>query len=382
MNSPYTGLGARHFWRTGVAEEDPQSIAGLWKPKFEIDADARVATAGSCFAQHIGTRLINKNYNVIMREKPPRGLGATQAQEFGYSIYSARYGNIYTARQLLQLAQEAFEQFTPIDAVWEKDGRHFDAMRPSVEPFGLATPDLVKEHRARHIRDVREVMTSAEVFIFTIGLTEAWVHSASGTVYPTAPGVIAGQFDSTIHSFKNFGFQEVLDDLLAFRGLLKQHNQNVKILLTVSPVPLTATASQDHVLVATTYSKSVLRAVAGELATRFADVEYFPAYEIIATQFSRGKFYAEDFRTVTPDGVDAVMRVFFNGALSPVGLNPLESRLGARGNERFIKDRARRQEAKRRLSEAQLKATRPDVDVVCEERLLEAFSHDPNLRNR
>ena len=37
----------------------------------------------------------------------------------------------------------------------------------------------------------------------------------------------------------------------------------LRILLTVSPVPLTATAGDDHVLLATTYSKSVLRAGRG-----------------------------------------------------------------------------------------------------------------------
>ena len=33
----------------------------------------------------------------------------------GYGIYSARFGNIYTARQLLQLIQRAYGEFVPVE---------------------------------------------------------------------------------------------------------------------------------------------------------------------------------------------------------------------------------------------------------------------------
>ncbi|WP_428660504.1 GSCFA domain-containing protein [Reyranella sp.] len=53
----------------------------------------------------------------------------------------------------------------------------------------------------------------------------------------------------------------------------KRRRPGVRFLLTVSPVPLKASASQNHVLAATTYSKSVLRAVAGQLADTYDDVD-------------------------------------------------------------------------------------------------------------
>lgn len=88
------------------------------------------------------------------------------------------------------------------------------------------------------------------------------------------------------------------------------------MILTVSPVPLVATAEGGHVLSATTYSKSVLRAAA-EQGVRGAEREnYFPAYEII-TRPQAPKGYVEDDRSaVSPSGIDAVMSTFF-GQLKP-----------------------------------------------------------------
>jgi hypothetical protein len=82
-------------------------------------------------------------------------------------------------------------------------------------------------------------------------------------------------------------------------------------LLTVSPVPLTATASGHHVLTATSYSKSVLRAIAGQMTAEFKFIDYFPSYEIITNPVFRGMFFGPNMRSVEQAGVDTVMRHFF-----------------------------------------------------------------------
>ncbi len=90
-------------------------------------------------------------------------------------------------------------------------------------------------------------------------------------------------------------------------------NASIRLLnfyLTVSPVPLTATASKEHVLVATTYSKSILRSAAGELSLSRDDVDYFPSYELISQPPTFGKFYESNLRSVKPEGVDYVMKHF------------------------------------------------------------------------
>ncbi len=350
--SPYNHLPPERFWRTGVVKADPLSISDLYHPKFELTQQDPIACAGSCFAQHISAQLRARNFNVIDKEPPPDGLTKESALRFGYGTFSARYANIYVVRQLLQLAKEALlkEPRSAREIVWMQDGRYFDALRPSVEPEGFATADEVLFHRAVHLQKVRELLLEMKVLVFTLGLTECWENTETGLVYPTCPGTIAGCFDSSAYRFRNLGFGEIYSDFIELKNLIQRRNPGVKFILTVSPVPLTATATSDHILVATTYSKSVLRAVAGALSNEFPEIDYFPSYEIITGPQAKGRFYERNLRVVTPEGVTAVMNTFF-------------------ASRATVSDTAANVDP----ANPSTKADSED-DVVCEEALLEAFA--------
>lgn len=314
MDSPYEALGQRAFWRSGVVGSSPFSVDKVFQKKWSISPDWKIATAGSCFAQHVARHLKTKGYNVLDLETPPKILPTELHTKFGYSMYSCRYGNIYTAKQLLQLAREVIGEYKPSDFVWEKEGKFYDAFRPAVEPLGLDSTEEVILHRKSHLQNVRVMFESMDLFVFTLGLTEAWVNKEDGTVYPIAPGTIAGSFDKSKYEFKNFDFMETLDAMRSFRQIvqdLRGGRSQFKMLLTVSPVPLTATASGDHVLVANSYSKSTLRSVAGTLSAENQEIDYFPSYEIITNQAARGLFYEENLRSVRPEGVNTAMDAFF-----------------------------------------------------------------------
>jgi len=310
-SSPYLQEDPRRFWRTAVSNADPLALANIYRRRFDILPSDRIATAGSCFAQHVAVHLRRSGFNIVNCEPAPDNLGQRDAKDLQYNTFSARYGNIYTSRHLRQLAHEAFGLFAPSDVVWERNLRYFDALRPGVEPSGLESPEEVLLHRRVHLQAVRRLLESTDIFIFTFGLTECWRHTASRTVFPTAPGVVAGHYNEEEYEFTNLSFTEVVEDFLGFRDLLKSLNSACRFVITVSPVPLTATASNDHVLVATSYSKSILRGAAGEICARCPDVDYFPSYEIITNVASRGIFFESNLRSVRPTGVDCAMNAFF-----------------------------------------------------------------------
>ena len=312
--SPYADLPPRQFWKTAVANVDLESVRDIYKKKWPID-DLRIAAAGSCFAQHISARLREAGYTVLDKEKAflPDGARAV-AREFGYRIYSTRYGNIYTVRRLLQLLKEAHGELAPSrdELVWERDGRYFDALRPSVEPEGLSTPEEVLAQRADHLWRVRNLFAATDLFIFTLGLTEAWINRSTGLVYALSPGAGGiARYDPDIHEFKNFSYLEIYEDFVQFRDLAKAIRPGMKFLLTVSPVPLAATAVDSHVLPVTIRSKSTLRAVAGQLYDDFEDIDYFPSYELLSTPFMGDSRFEANKRDVSAAGVDAVMALFF-----------------------------------------------------------------------
>lgn len=316
MNNPYRGKPARSFWRSAISERHVADFAELWDPMPLVKAD-KVATAGSCFAQHIGRNLRIRGANYMDCEPAPPVFGnETEARRFGFGVFSCRYGNVYTARQLLQLAQEAFGQRQPGEVVWRKQDRFFDALRPGIDPVGHATAQDVVSARQRHLAAVRAMFETLDVFVFTLGLTEGWESREDGTMFPTAPGTIAGSHEPDRYAMRNLRYGEVLADMETFWALLKAVNPAARMLLTVSPVPLVATATDQHVLPATIYSKSVLRAVAGDLAADHEGIHYFPSYELIIGHPSRGMFFDPDLREVNDFGVNLVMNQFFTGRLA------------------------------------------------------------------
>lgn len=311
-DNPYSALPASAYWRSAVAERAAIPDPSWCTPKWQITREDRIATAGSCFAQHIGRHLRASGYRVIDAEPAPMLLPAARHMDHSYGIYSARYGNIYTARQMRQLAEEAFGRSPVSREAWARDGRYVDALRPTIDPEGHATPEAVHAHRDHHLKRVREVLLDADILVFTLGLTETWEDLETGRALPVCPGTVAGTFDQRRHAFRNLTFREIWDDMVALRSLLHEQrgNRRVRMLLTVSPVPLTATAAGRHVMQATTYSKAVLRAVAGQLTDEFEDIDYFPSFEIVANPWTATTRYARNMRSVLDSSVEMVMRTF------------------------------------------------------------------------
>lgn len=313
---PYKSAPDRNFWRRSVSGPPPAEVDPVGEFGLKIHPEMKVATAGSCFAQHIARHLKKSGFNYYVAEAGHPILPAKVRQANGYGLFSARYGNIYTSLQLLQLIQRAYGHFHPQEDCWEQAPDAFlDPFRPSVQPGGFISELEMRLDREQHLACVREMFENLDVFVFTLGLTECWVSAADGASFPLCPGVEGGTFDPSRHHFRNETVDDVVGDLTAFLMMLARINPDAQMVLTVSPVPLAATARRDqHVLTATTYSKSVLRVAAEMIASRFPHVHYFPSYEIITGAFSRGAYFADDLRNVLEPGVRHVMRLFMQHA--------------------------------------------------------------------
>ncbi len=305
--SPYSDLPDSAFWRRSIARLDADQVDPVVNPRFAIGPDDQVATAGSCFAQHISRTLQAEGYKYLVTEPEPLTAGAAP-ENFG--VFPARFANIYTVRQLLQLFLRAYGRFEPRNDVWRTvDGVWLDAHRPQIQQRGYASEAAAIEDRVAHLAAVRRMFEDCQVFIFTLGLTEGWMSQEDGAVYPTPPGAV-GVAEASPLSFVNFTAEEMTEDLRQFIGLLREVNRGVRILLTVSPVPLIATYEPRHVLVSTTYSKSALRVTADAVSRSVEDVEYFPSYEIITGAYNHARFFEDDLREVSPEGVASVMAIF------------------------------------------------------------------------
>lgn len=348
-----------------MAEVPALEIAGLWKPKLRIKRRTKIVTAGSCFAQHFAKALVARGYRWVDHEPGPKGLTPAQKHDFHYGTFSFRTGNIYTPRMLRQWLTWALTDTPAPEEVWESGGRFFDPFRPAVEPRGFVSREELFASRAETLAAIRQAVTTSNVFVFTMGLTEAWQDRATGVEFAVCPGTVAGEFDPERHAFTNHRFAGLMADMVVVMKLLWRANRGLNLLLTVSPVPLTATASGQHVLMATSHSKSLLRAVASELALTQARVDYFPSYEIITHPAYGGRFYAPNLRSVLPEGVDHVMGCFFRDQATAFGAAE------AAPPAPPVAEAEPEAPAEPELSEAE--------ELRCEEELLAAFA--PGQRN-
>ena len=349
--TPYSNLPQKNFWSPAVGRRDARAITDLWTPKWQVAQSDAVATFGSCFAQHFGKALARRGYRWTNFEAPIRGLSAETVAAFNYDVFSARTGNIYTVGMLEQWVNWATGRSVPPGEIWEKDGRFHDPFRPAIEPDGFEMAAEIAPNRQITIRAFAQALRQSDVFVFTLGLTEGWRNLDGGHEYPMCPGTVAGSFDPLLHGFVNATYPDIRTGLEAIIARMHEVNPDLRVLLTVSPVPLTATATDNHVLVATTYSKSTLRAVAGDVAAGNPLVDYFPSYEIITAPPFAGQFFAANKRSVLAEGVNHVMKTFFAGQRAQFGEAPEAAPARPVGDGDESED-----------------------DVVCEEALLNAFA--------
>jgi hypothetical protein len=353
MSTPYSNLPSRSFWKTAVGNKSLFDISELWSPKWHISPRDKVSTYGSCFAQHIGRALRQRGYHWYIAENSPRNLVDKTA--YNYEVFTSRTGNIYTTSLLNQWVKWSTGVSEVPSESWDSNGRVIDPFRPRIEPNGFSSVKEMLDSRSVALKSFKESIAQSNYFVFTLGLTESWLHK-DGYEYPMCPGTVAGVYSDEGHEFKNQKMVEIKRELVsAIRGM-RAVNSKLKIILTVSPVPLTATNSDKHVLVATMYSKSVLRAVAGELSDTFPFVDYFPSFEIINSAPFGGVFFEPNKRSVNPKGVSFVMDEFFKAQDLAFGSVEPTSKVN-------------RVEAKKsNINEIS------DEELVCEEQLLDAFN--------
>lgn len=317
MTHPYKNLPDSHFWLKEKGISEPSLLDPVGSPPFSISRADKIVSAGSCFAQNIAPYCKHYGFNYFITEQANDLIAPDIARSNGYGVFSARYGNIYTAKQLLQLIQRTYGKFDPIEFSWAKTHPHsseriIDPFRPGVQLKGFLNNHELSLDREIHFRKIRQAFEEMDVFIFTLGLTEAWIDKRDGAVFPIAPGVLGGSYNADTIGFQNFGVEETSEDLIDALNLLRIINPDLRIILTVSPVPLNATFEDRHVLLSTTLSKSILRVAAENAINAFKNIAYFPSFEIITSPHVRGAYYRENCREINAEGVSHVMRLLFS----------------------------------------------------------------------
>jgi tetratricopeptide (TPR) repeat protein len=154
------------------------------------------------------------------------------------------------------------------------DGKVVDMQHRLTNQFGQDRPEALAQRR--ELYQLFEQAFDSETIIITLGLIECWLDRKTQQYVEFSP-LLHKHNEKGRFAFKRLTFQEAYNYTRKALELLGARN----ILITTSPVPLARTFTSDDVIVANTYSKSVLRAVAGQIAEEFANVDYLPTYESV-----------------------------------------------------------------------------------------------------
>jgi hypothetical protein len=263
---------AQHKPDTPPAQSRTRQLAMLPRlsPKFRFDGGESIFTIGSCFARHVESVLEQYGYRFKTRN-PENFVNPDEC-----TSPNGFFNKFTTASMLNEIRWALSNESFPEQAYVEADGRWSDGQLPA----DFASLDRAHEIRAR-VSSIMSDVGTANYLILTLGLVECWYDEAAGLYLNVAPsaGVIKkypGRFQVHVldHKSNLASMEEIYERA-------KAANPDIRLIVTVSPVPLGATFTGEDIAVANAYSKSTLRAVAGDFTANKPDTDYFPSFEAV-----------------------------------------------------------------------------------------------------
>ncbi len=249
---------AAQDWQLTDAGGVRKWIVKGWEPEAAfIDRNTKVTAFGSCFAANISSWLGKRNYRVSSTD--------TEAQDAYVVSIGEGMVNSFVIRQQFEWAWENKVFETPLWHGYQ------------AEDFGYDP----------HVQKVtKDLFDTTDVFVLTLGLSEIWYDEVSGGVFwRTIPKDV---YDPTRHKFRVSTVQENQENLKAIYALIRKHRPDAKIVMTLSPIPLSATFRETSCISANSVSKAVLRVAIDELMRDVGDegvLHYWPSYELVTEAF-------------------------------------------------------------------------------------------------
>ena len=273
-----------NFYPTDACLEAPDAVAKYliegWMPSRPfVGKSTRIVAFGSCFATNISNYLHKRGFNVLTRRPG--------------NAYITKMGDgIVNTFAILQQFEWAWLDKVPQGNFWHGY---------SAEEFGYDESVRLETKR---------LFDEAEVFIITLGLSEIWYDEPTGAVFWRA--VPLDKFDASRHRFRVSTVEENKRNLQEIRRLIRRFRPDARIVITISPIPLTATFRPATCMSANAVSKAVLRAAVDEFyrETRPTDmkVHYFPSYDMVMYGFDNQ--WRADRRHIYPHVLNFNMQVF------------------------------------------------------------------------
>ena len=294
------GVHGKHDAATRLATGDMLELS--IEPRFRLAPETRYYCIGSCFARHVERALIRAGSEVLSGAL--RLPDSIDAKSLTPRDPSTKF-NTFSMNRMIDLARPGSEDETDF-LVELRPGEFWNPQLHSQQTFGLEQARALHASFCENVRRIAE----ADCIIITLGLTEYWFDQETGMPLNNSPLDWRHARRTGRFVFRNSGFAENMAQLREMIGKIRAIGKpGVRVVVTVSPVPLQFTFENRDILVVNTWSKSVLRAVCGELVAEDPDIDYFPSYELVLLS-PADQVWHHDRRHVNEPFVRRVMEVF------------------------------------------------------------------------
>ena len=243
----------------------------------KITLSTPLLSIGSCFSDCIGKRFA----------------------DFKFDILANPYGTVYNPTSIGKLLKYAITSSTPAQSTFvETQGLHanYDFHSSFSQPDCSSLTSRILES----IETTRQHLMKTKWLIITLGTAFVYKHKESNEIVANCHKVPSDRFIKSLLSV-----DEVLSAFRDLLPILSKVNDQIKIILTVSPVRhIKDTLEQNSV------SKSILRLAADHLVKAYDQVQYFPSYEIMMDDLRDYRFYKSDMLHPTEDAENYIWEKF------------------------------------------------------------------------
>ena len=259
-----------------------QTKVNIPKSSFKINPTDKLLFVGSCFAENIGRRFVENQFDAIVNPYGtmynPASVGHTVERVEGRSPSPVlRTPSPQGARE--KLPSIAYEESCE------------ESLLTSSSPLGERMP----------VGQVRGRRSSFSVAIFTLGTNHIYILKETGEIVDNCM-----KRPQKLFREEKLSVDECADYLSRAVAILKERNPEVKVIFTVSPIRYAKYGFHGSQL-----SKATLLLAVDKLVSESPEsISYFPAYEIMNDELRDYRFYQPDMLHPSEQAVDYIYERF------------------------------------------------------------------------
>lgn len=224
---------------------------------FRIAHSDRILLLGSCFTDHIGGYLSDRQFRVL-------------TNPFGIS-----YNPVSLSHCLLGVHFQESDFFEN-GGIWRHWELHSELAHPDLQQA------MAQAQEAN--RTAQEFLATVDVMMVTLGTSEVFELQSTGDIVANCH-----KMPSTAFQQRRLSVSETVNVLKEAFEKIRLLRPDIKIVLTVSPVRHLRNGAVEN-----QRSKAVLHLACAELGATTPNTWYFPAYELLMDDLRDYRFYASD----------------------------------------------------------------------------------------